>query len=113
MSISPDILARANRGRSNGEYERGRQYLETLATNTGGRMFEAETIQNLETAFGGIAEELRRQYTIGYYPDDTGKPGERRKIKIEVTVPRSVVRAKTSYLIAAPSQADGTQGTQN
>jgi VWFA-related protein len=110
MAISPDVLARAGRGRSNGEYERGRQYLETLATNTGGRIFEADTIQNLEAAFSGIAEELRRQYTVGYYPDDTGKPGERRKIKIEVAVPKSVVRAKTSYVIAGEEPAAGTQG---
>lgn len=100
MTLPQGVVVRAGRGQSPAEYERGRRYLEALATNTGGRMFEADSIPNLEAAFAGIAEELRRQYTIGYYPENTGKPGERRRIKIDVTLPKVVVRAKTSYLIA-------------
>ena len=81
------------------QYEFGRQYLEALSTNTGGRMFEADTIVNVEAAFAGVAEELRRQYSLGYYPTSEGEPGERRRVKIQVSRPNSVVRAKTSYVI--------------
>ncbi len=101
-----DLIARAGnsrasvgRGQSHAEYERGKQYLTALADNSGGRIFEAETITNLEAAFSGVAEELRRQYLIGYYPDNTGQPGERRSIKIKVTRPNTVIRAKRSYIV--------------
>jgi VWFA-related protein len=99
VRVPPSAVIRVGRGQSPAEYEKGRLYLDALATNSGGRMFEADTITNLEASFAGVAEELRRQYTIGYYPDDTGSPGERRKIKIEVARPKTVVRSKTSYVI--------------
>jgi len=86
-------------GGTRAEYERGRQYLLTLAQKTGGREFEADSIYNLQAAFSGIAEELRRQYTLGYYPDKVGTVGERRQIKIRVARPNVVVRAKTSYIV--------------
>ena len=47
----------------------------------------------------GLAEELRRQYSIGYSPDKPGTVGERRQIKIRVMRPDVVVRAKTSYVV--------------
>ena len=81
------------------EYAKGKQYLEGLAQNSGGREFEAQGLYNVEAAFSGVAEELRRQYSIGYYPDKVGQSGERRQIKIRVMRPEVVVRAKTSYVV--------------
>ena len=86
------------RGNSN-EYEVGRKYLETLAQNSGGRNFEAESTYNLDAAFAGIAEELRRQYSLGYYPERVGDVGERKQIKVRVNRPNLVVRAKNSYIV--------------
>jgi Ca-activated chloride channel homolog len=86
-------------GQSPADYARGKQYLELLAQNSGGREFEADTLGNVEAAFSGIAEELRRQYSLGYYPDNPGKPGERKQIKIRVQRPDVVVRAKNSYIV--------------
>lgn len=88
-------------GGSAQEYEKGRQYLEELALKSGGRKFEADSTMSLDTAFAGIAEELRRQYSIGYYPDTTGQKGERRQIKVRVMRPGLVVRAKNSYVVGA------------
>lgn len=90
------------RGRSN-EYETGRQYLEMLAQNSGGRNFEADSTTNLDAAFSGIAEELRRQYSLGYYPEKVGEPGERKQIKVRVMRPNLVVRAKNSYIVGQNS----------
>jgi len=91
------------RGRGAGgsaeEYETGKKYLEALAQNSGGRKFEADSLNNLQTAFSGIAEELRRQYSLGYYPDKVGQVGERRQISIRVNRPGAVVRAKNSYIV--------------
>jgi Ca-activated chloride channel family protein len=96
-------LVPINRGWSSGateaEYETGRKYLEDLARITGGRKFEAEN--NLDAAFSGIAEELRRQYSIGYYPEISGQQGERRQIRVQVTRPKLVVRSRSSYVIGA------------
>lgn len=86
-------------GASSSEYEMGRRYLEALAQNSGGRKFEAQSISNLDAAFAGIAEELRRQYSLGYYPDNVGKIGDRKQIRIRVMRPAVVVRAKNSYIV--------------
>lgn len=84
---------------SQNDYAKGKQYLEGLARNSGGRFFEADSIYNLDAAFSGIAEELRRQYSLGYYPETVGNVGERKQIKIRVMRPAVVVRAKTSYIV--------------
>lgn len=84
-------------GSSRSEYETGRRFLEELAQNSGGRMFEANN--NLDAAFTGIAEELRRQYSIGYYPQSVGQKGERKQIRVRVKRPSLVVRAKNSYIV--------------
>ncbi|PYT00282.1 MAG: hypothetical protein DMF63_06825 [Acidobacteria bacterium] len=85
-------------GQSSGEYATGLKYLETLAQNSGSRKFEADSIANLDAAFAGIAEELRRQYSLGYYPDKAGQVGERRQIKVRVMRPDVIVKAKNTYI---------------
>jgi Ca-activated chloride channel family protein len=84
---------------SGAEYERGKRYLESLAMNSGGREFEAQSMYNIDAAFQGIAEELRQQYSVGYYPDKVGQLGDRKQIKIRVMRPNVVVRAKNSYVV--------------
>jgi Ca-activated chloride channel homolog len=97
----PTITGGGGNGTSSGEYETGRQYLEELAVKSGGRNFEADTMMSLDSAFSGIAEELRRQYSVGYYPDKVGERGERRQIKVRVMRPGLVVRAKNSYIVGS------------
>ena len=46
----------------------------------------------------GIAEELRRQYSLGYYPDKVGQAGERRRISVRVMRPNVMVKAKSTYV---------------
>ena len=90
------------------EYARGRTYLNELAAVTGGRVFRAEsTPGGLNAAFEGIAEELSRQYNIGYFPKDEGQTGERKQIKVRVERPKLVVRSRDSYIVGAnaPSTA--------
>ncbi len=86
-------------GANSNEYKRGQKYLETLALNSGGRQFEAQSLYNIDAAFAGIAEELRRQYSLGYYPETVGKVGDRKQIKIRVMRQGVVVRAKNSYIV--------------
>lgn len=87
------------------DYALGRQYLNDLAAATGGRVFRPEaTPGGLTRAFEGIAEELRRQYNIGFYPQEEGKSGERRQIKVRVNRPNLIVRARDSYIVGANRQ---------
>lgn len=86
-------------GGSRSDYEEGRRYLEDLARNSGGRAVEANANNNLDAAFAGIAEELRQQYSVGYYPETAGQRGERRSIRVRVNRPNLVVRAKNSYIV--------------
>lgn len=81
------------------EYRRAQQYLKDLAERTGGRFYEAGTIKNLDAAFSGIASELRQQYSLGFYPPNTGKTGEVRQIKVRVNRPNAVVKTRNSYIV--------------
>jgi VWFA-related protein len=97
--VFPPGVSVRMRGSSDTEYTRGKTYLETLATNSGGRSFEADTLTNLEASFAGVAEELRRRYSVGYYANTERVPGERKSIKIQVARPGSVVRGKNNYVV--------------
>jgi VWFA-related protein len=116
-SIPRDVLAKLSSGGRGGrqvaEYELGRTYLETLANTTGGRMFEADTLTNLEASFSGVAEELRRRYSIGYYGSSDNVPGERKQIKIQVARPKAVVRAKNNYVVKKPDPKPETPTSGN
>ncbi len=90
------------RGTRAQDYALGKKYLDELAEYTGGRVFRPEaTPGGLTAAFEGIAEELRRQYNIGYVPTDTGKPGQRKQIKVRVNRPNLVLRARDSYIVGS------------
>ena len=55
-----------------------------LADETGGRVIYVSSEKKLEEAFDQISEELRSQYTLGYYPTNTTKDGKFRKVKVDV-----------------------------
>lgn len=96
-------------GTTRTEYERGDQYLHDLARVSGARLYNAEQ-QNLDAAFRSVAEELRRQYSLGYYPTNAPHPGERRSIKVRVNRPELVVRTRDSYIFQPGANA-AAQGT--
>ena len=98
----PGIGGGQNNGSSSAEYARGRAYLTELAAATGGRVFRPEsTPGGLTAAFEGIAEELRRQYNIGYYPLNAGETGQRKQLKVRVDRPKLVIRSRDSYIVGA------------
>ena len=96
---------RRGNGSSSQEYATGKRYLDSLAADTGGREFEADSLTNLDVAFSGIAEELRRQYSLGYYPDKVGQIGDRKQISIHVNRPNVVVRAKNTYVVGQTNRS--------
>lgn len=92
------------------DYRRASAYLNDLAYKTGARLFRADTTRDLSQSFAFIAEELRRQYSIGYYPKATAQAGTRRQIKVRVMRPDLVVRARDSYITGAQSGNTTAQG---
>jgi Ca-activated chloride channel homolog len=88
-----------NNGTSKQDYDKGRMYLEDLANGTGGRSLLAGTYTNLESSFANIADELRQQYSIGYYPTAEGSQGQRKQVKVRVNRTNLVVRSRTSYIV--------------
>lgn len=93
-------------GTSSTEYAVGRKYLEELADATGGRVFRPEaTAGGLTAAFEGIAEELRRQYNIGFYPSEEATAGQRRQIKVRVNRPQLIIRARDNYVVGGSGGA--------
>ncbi len=54
-----------------------------MAEDTGGRMIDVGSAKKLNEAFDQISEELRSQYTLGYYPKNTAKDGRFRRVRVE------------------------------
>jgi VWFA-related protein len=96
-------------GSSRADYERGERYLHELAELTGGRVYEAsKDLSLLRDAFSRIAGELRRQYSLAYYPKRPARAGERRRIKVSVGRAEVAVRARTSYIHSGPATPSQT-----
>jgi len=91
-------------GTSIGDYKLADQYLHKLATKTGGQLYVANDRTQLSEAFSKIAEELRHQYSLGYYPQTTLQSGERREIKVRVDRPNVAVRARDNYVQRVPAK---------
>jgi Ca-activated chloride channel homolog len=98
-------------GASRGEYARADSYLRELALRTGARGYRADSTGNLAQAFALIAEELRRQYSLGYYPKTAAQSGQRRQIKVRVSQPGLIVRARDSYISSSQPGTATAQGS--
>ena len=85
-------------GTTIGDYKLADRYLHRLSEKTGARLYKANDRAQLAVAFSKIAEELRSQYSLGYYPKMAAKSGERRLIKVRVNQPDLAVRARESYV---------------
>lgn len=85
------------RGQNRGQYENAGEYLRQLADRSGGRVYRAETLGNVHSAFTSIAEELRYQYALSYYPSNTLQDGTYRRVRVQAKLPNVVVRAREGY----------------
>ncbi|HET9711422.1 MAG TPA: hypothetical protein VFP64_06060, partial [Pyrinomonadaceae bacterium] len=104
---------RSSRGTSRGEYEIANEYLLELANSTGGREYRADSLQNMSFAFANVAEELRRQYSIGYYPKRPPQAGQRRFIRVRARQPNLAVRARDSYIFNPSNGANVVDNTRS
>lgn len=80
-------------------------FLTKLSEVSAGRFYSSK-VSDLKATFNLIAEELRHQYRLGFYPDVSKVDGRRHSLRVEVSMPNAVVRARRSY--QAPSFASGS-----
>lgn len=71
--------------------------LRDITDESGGRTEIIRTPHDLDPATAGIADELSRQYYLGY-PADGVRDGRWRTIRVEVRNPSHRVRARTGFL---------------
>ena len=71
--------------------------MRTLAQETGGRAFFPGRIEDLNTVYSQIADELASQYTLGYTSKNTRRDGAWRRIVVQVSRPSITPRAKRGY----------------
>jgi hypothetical protein len=88
-----------------GDYRVANEYLHEITFESGGEYYRGDTIIGLSGAFRELADELRRQYSIGYYPP-AGQSGQRRDIKVRVNQPGLVVKARDSYIYSQSAAKD-------
>ena len=89
MSIDPDHLPQH-------VVETNFETLNTIADETGGRVFAVHDPAELKEAINVIDDELRFQYMIGYYPSVRSPAGEFRTVHLEAGK-RQEVRTRTGY----------------
>ena len=75
--------------------------LQRLAEPTGGSVIIASTIREVEAAAQRVAEELRQQYTLGFYPQNAGGKTYHR-LRVVTRHPDHRVRTRAGYLTATP-----------
>jgi VWFA-related protein len=75
--------------------------LKELATDTGGKSYFPESIDEVEAICTEIAHEIRNQYTLGYRPSNANRDGTWRNIAIRLLNPdkskKLIARTKRGY----------------
>ncbi|HSC25669.1 MAG TPA: VWA domain-containing protein [Vicinamibacterales bacterium] len=77
--------------------------LPKIAEETGGGYFELKSTDDLASTFARVADELHRQYVIGFEPSKLD--GKTHKLEVRIRKPGMTARARKSY-IASPSTTD-------
>lgn len=79
-------------------YNLARAEMQDLARSSGGKTFNAASLQDARAAFNEVANEIGTQYSLGYYSTNKARDGRFRAIRVEVRgVKDAQVRARQGY----------------
>ena len=76
--------------------ESAQEFLARLSEVSAGRFYLSQKT-DLKKTFAMIAEELRNQYRLGFYPDELARDGSLHRLKVKIDKPNLAVRARTQY----------------
>jgi VWFA-related protein len=92
-ALSPLLKREINTGL----YDLARREMRDMATRTGGRDYPVKTLADLNGVYKQIADDLRSQYSLSYYPTNRSHDGRWRQIRVEVKQVGATVRSRTGY----------------
>jgi VWFA-related protein len=93
-TLSPLLIREINAGL----YEIAQRDISDMATRSGGRGYPVKTLADLNGVYKQIADDLRSQYSLSYYPANRNHDGGWRQIRVEVKQPGVTVRSRSGYL---------------
>jgi VWFA-related protein len=82
------------------------EYMRAMAARSGALYLRAESIESSSYAFALIANELRNQYTLAYYPANDKRDGGFRTIAVSVKGGDYSVRARRGYRAPKDEKAE-------
>ncbi|HEY4962605.1 MAG TPA: VWA domain-containing protein [Terriglobales bacterium] len=88
---------RGGGGRSQGGHADGKQVMQRLAQQTGGRFYEVSKKETIEQIYTSIGEDLRNQYNLGFTPDLADAEAGYHKILLTTTQKDMTVQARDGY----------------
>ncbi len=86
----------AELAKSPAENRRGPALLDDLATQTGGRDYPVDNLNDLPAISEKIGLDLRNEYLLGYYADDS-RDGKYHHVKVNVTAPEGMPALRANY----------------
>jgi Ca-activated chloride channel family protein len=74
-----------------------KRVLDRVAGVSGGRAFYTDSVDELDSVFAEIGEDIASQYLLAYAPADSVRDGSWRTIRVEVAGTKHAVRAREGY----------------
>ncbi|MBI3653116.1 MAG: VWA domain-containing protein [Acidobacteria bacterium] len=90
--LSPETKKKINKGL----YEIAHREMREIVERTGGREYAVRSLNDLAGVYKQVADDLRSQYSIGYYPTNDAHDGRWHKIRVELKK-GGTVRARSGY----------------
>ncbi|MGA9769689.1 MAG: VWA domain-containing protein [Blastocatellia bacterium] len=79
---------------------KGQEAMQSMASQTGGKAFNLTKVEELESVFRQIAEELQAQYLFGYYSTDERSENGFKRITVRAPKrPELRIRSRQGYYI--------------
>ena len=92
------ISLRREGARKGKYFSEAEHVLKKLAEETGGQWFFPDHIDELESVYARIAKELKSQYSMGFFSNNTRRDGSWRRVVVQTTSEEGLlVRTKLGY----------------